>query len=166
VEPRLGFARDARRAVVTGTVILLHVLTAFVFGAGYVGTNVLTEVARRTDDVVFRRHALRLSGVFDRWLNQTGGTFAGITGLLAIFVFGYSVQVPWVLGSILLYVAIVGNGILFWGRVGRNVDRALAAGEEERVTLLLRSSRNVAVSRVENIGFVVLIALMVLRPGS
>lgn len=88
-----------------------------------------------------------------------------ITGGLAIFVFSYSLLTPWVLAAIVLYVVIVGTGIFFWGRIGREVERALKAGDDARVNGLLLSPRNVAVSRVENVLFVTLIALMVLRPG-
>jgi len=40
------------------------------------------------------------------------------------------------------------------------------AGDQARVLAFLRSPRNIAVSRSENVPFVVLMALMVLRPGS
>jgi len=154
--PRIG---DLARLV-----LLLHVLAAFVYGAGYIGTNVLTEFARRTDDPILRRHALHSSGVIDR-LTVTGGTAAGITGILAVFTFAYSLLTPWILAAIALYVIIVATGILFWGRVGREIDRALTAGDEAQVNALLHSPRNVAISRAENILFAALIALMVLRPG-
>lgn len=88
-----------------------------------------------------------------------------ITGGIAIFVFGYSLLTPWVLASIVLYVVIVGTGIFFWGHIGREVERALKAGDDARVHGLLLSPRNVAISRVENVLFVTLVALMVLRPG-
>jgi uncharacterized membrane protein len=129
-----------------------------------VGTNVLTEFARRTDQSDLRRYALHFSGVLDR-LNVVGGSLAGITGALAIFVFGYSLLTPWVFAAIVIYVVIVGTGIFYWGRVGGEIDRALRAGEDARVDALLLSSRNVAISRAENTLFVTLIALMVLRPG-
>ena len=154
--PRIG---DLARLV-----LLLHVLAAFVYGAGYIGTNVLTEFARRTDDTVLRRHALHFSGVLDR-LNVTGGGLVAVTGVFAVFAFGYSLLTPWVLAAIALYVVIVGTGIFFWGRVGREIDRALTAGEDAQVNALLLSPLNVAISRAENILFVTLIALMVLRPG-
>ena len=141
-------------------------MAAFAYGAGYIGTNVLTELARRTNDPVVRRHALHFSGVFDRRLNVAGGTLAGITGVLAVFVFGYSLLTPWILAAIVIYVAIVGTGIFFWGRVGREIDRATIAGEDARVNALLRSPLNVAVSRAENILFITLVALMVIRPGA
>jgi uncharacterized membrane protein len=124
----------------------------------------LTEFARRTDQSDLRRYALHFSGVLDR-LNVVGGSLAGITGALAVFVFGYSPLTPWVLAAIVLYVMIVGTGIIFWGRIGREVERALKAGDDALVNGLLGSPRNVAVSRVENVLFVTLIALMVLRPG-
>lgn len=144
--------------------LLLHVLASFIYGAGYIGTNLLTESARRTDDSTLRGHALQFSGILDR-LNMIGGTFAGITGILAAFVFGYSLLTPWVLAAIVIYVVIVGTGILFWGRVGREIGRAASAGDEASAIALLRSPRNVAVSRAENVLFVTLISLMVLRPG-
>jgi len=65
-----------------------------------------------------------------------------------------------------IYVVIVGTGIFFWGRVGREIDRATTAGEDARVNALLRSPLNVAVSRAENTLFITLIALMVIRPGA
>jgi len=145
-------------------VVLLHVLAAFVYGAGYIGTNVLTEFARQTDDAVLRRQALHSSGVIDR-LTATGGTAAGVTGVIAVFAFGYSLLTPWVLAAIALYVVIVATGIFFWGRIGREIDQALTAGDDGRVTALLHSPLNIAISRGENILFVVLITLMVLRPG-
>ena len=124
----------------------------------------MTEFARRTDQSDLRRYALHFSGVLDR-LNVVGGSLAGITGALAVFAFGYSLLTPWVLAAIVLYVVIVGTGIFFWGRIGREVEKALKTGDDERVSGLLLSPRNVAVSRVENVLFVSLIALMVLRPG-
>lgn len=94
-----------------------------------------------------------------------GGSLAGITGVLTLIVFGYSLLTPWLLASIVPYVVIVGTGILFWGRVGRAIDQATEVGDEARVSALLRSSRNVAISRAENVLFVALITLMVARPS-
>ena len=148
----------------TQAVLLLHILAAFAYGAGYVGTNVLTEQARRTDDSEFRRYALKFSGVLDRF-NVVGGTLAGITGIAAVFVFGFSLLTPWVLAAIAIYVVIVATGILFWGRVGRAIDAAIGAGDEATAIALLRSPRQIAVSRAENILFLILVSLMVLRPG-
>ena len=145
-------------------VLLLHVLAALVYGAGYVGTNLLTEQARRTNSSEQRRYALHFPGVLDR-LNMLGGTFAGITGIAAVFAVGYSIVAPWVLSSIVLYAVIVGTGIFFWGPIGRSIDGAMRAGDEVGATAILRSPRNIAVSRGENVLFLALVTLMVLRPG-
>jgi len=146
-------------------VLLLHVIAAFAYVAGYVATNVLTELARRTDDPSFRREALRFSTRFDRLLNAPGGTLVGLTGIAAAVVFGYSLTSGWVLVTIVLFALIVATGIFFWARVGGRVDRAAAAGDDAAVVRELRLPRNVAVSRVENLALLTIIVLMVLRPS-
>ena len=145
-------------------VLLLHVLAAFAYVAGYVATNVLTELARRTDDPAFRKEALRFSTRFDRLLNVPGGMLVAITGIATALVFGYSLLSSWVLVASILYVLIVVTGIFFWGRVGREVDRAAAAGDDAAVQRELRRPRNVAISRLENLVLLTIIVFMVLRP--
>ena len=125
----------------------------------------MTELARRVTDPVELRHVLHFSNALDK-LNQFGGAAAGITGIVATFAFGYSLLTPWVLAAIVLYVVIVGVGIVFWGRVGRETDRAMRAGDVSKASTILRSPRNIAASRLENALFVVLVSLMVLRPGT
>jgi uncharacterized membrane protein len=151
--------------LVKPVVVLLHVLAAFAYVAGYVATNILTELARRTDDPTFRRDALRFSTRFDQLLNAPGGTLVGITGIATALVFGYSLLTGWVLVTIILYALLVVTGIFFWGRVGRGIDRAAAAGDDAAVVRELRRPRNVAVSRVENLVLLTIIVLMVLRPS-
>lgn len=55
-------------------------------------------------------------------LNVTGGTLAGITSIVAMFIFGYSLLTAWTLAAIVIYVVIVGTGILLWARVGREIE--------------------------------------------
>ena len=145
-------------------VLLLHVLAAFAYVAGYVATNVLTEFARRTNDASFRREALRFSTRFDRLLNAPGGTLVALTGIAAALVYGYSLTSGWVLAAIVLYALVVATGIFFWSRVGRDIDRMAASGDDAAVQRELRRPRNVAVSRVENLVLLAIIVLMVLRP--
>jgi hypothetical protein len=145
--------------------VMAHVLAAFWWIAGYVGTNLCTEIARRstTDDEC--RSALLISNRIDRSLNQMGGTFAGLTGLVALVVFGYSVTTPWVALSIALFALVVVGGAVFWRRFGMGIDAAVAAGDWETVRRRLRAPRIVGYSRVENLFVLAIIALMVLRPG-
>ena len=146
-------------------ILLLHVLAAFAYVSGYVATNVLTELARRTDDPNFRRESLRFSSRFDRLLNVPGGGLVAITGIATALAFGYSLQSGWVLVAIVLYAGIVVTGIFFWGRVGREIDRAAAAGDDAAVQRELGRPRNVAISRLENLVLIAIVVLMVLRPA-
>jgi uncharacterized membrane protein len=154
------------RMEVPRLVVLLHVLAAFAWVAGYTATNLLTEFARRSDDAPTRRQALAFSSRFDRLLNAPGGGAVAITGLLAAWAFGYSLLTPWLLASIALYLAILALGIIYWARFGKRVDTALASSDESAVTAILREPRSVLVSRGENLMLVIIVVLMVLRPGS
>jgi uncharacterized membrane protein len=147
-------------------VLLAHVLSAFWWIAGYVGTNVCTEMARRstTDDDC--RAALRISDRIDVVANRTGGTAVGVTGLVALPLSGYSVTSPWVLASIVLFAFVVFGGIFYWGRFGSQVGEAAAAGDWPTVRRALSEPRIVVYSRIENVAVLAIIILMVLRPGS
>jgi uncharacterized membrane protein len=144
--------------------VLAHVLAAFWFVAGYVGTNLCTEMARRsaTDDDC--RAAILVSGRLDRWANRTGGTFVGITGLLLPVLYGPGLTTPWVLISIVLFAMVVLGGALFWERFGANVESASAAGDWSGVRNALNAPRIVAYGRLENLAVVAIIVLMVLQP--
>jgi len=145
--------------------VLIHVLAAFWYVAGYVGTNLCSELARRaaTDDEC--RTALLFSNRFDRWLNAPGGMATSLTGLAAVWVFGYALTTPWVALAIALFAGIVLVGIFYWGRFGRRVDSAVAAGDWPGVRALLTEPRIVLLSRLENIAVLAIVVLMVLRPA-
>ena len=145
--------------------VLAHVLAAFWFVAGYVGTNLCTEMARRstTDDDC--RSAVLVSGRLDRWANRTGGTVVGITGLLLPLLYGPGLTTPWVLTSIALFAVVVFGGALFWERFGAEVESASVAGDWTRVRNALNQPRIIAYGRLENVAVVVIIVLMVLQPG-
>jgi hypothetical protein len=146
-------------------VVLAHVLAAFWYVAGYVGTNLCTEMARRstTDDDC--RAAILVSGRLDRWANRTGGTAVGFTGLLTLAVFGYNPATPWILASIVLFAAVVFGGIFIWHRFGGGVEAAAAAGDWTGVRRALNAHWAVVYGRIENLAVLAIIGLMVLRPG-
>jgi uncharacterized membrane protein len=146
-------------------VVLAHVLAAFWWVAGYVGTNLCTEIARRSTTDEDCRGALAISDRIDVVANRTGGTAVGLTGLLAIPVFGYSLTTPWVLATIVLFAVVVFGGIFFWARFGGQVGAAATAGDWPGVRRSLNEPRILVYSRVENVFVVAIIALMVLRPG-
>ena len=147
-------------------VLLAHVLAAFWWIAGYVGTNLCTEIARRSTTDEECRSALLISNRLDRSLNQMGGTFAGLTGLLALVIFGYSPTTPWIAASIVLFLLVIVGGAVFWRRFGLGVDAAVAADDWETVRRRLRDRTIVGFSRLENFIVLAIIVLMVVRPGS
>ena len=149
----------------TRLIALIHVGTAFLFVAGYVGANVLTEVARRTDDPALLGSALWFSGRFDRWLLIPFGTGTSLAGLALVALIGYAWTTPWVVASIVIYAVIMGLGIFVWGARGRRIETAHAAGDSGETWRLLREPRYYVLARVENLALVILVALMVLRPG-
>jgi hypothetical protein len=146
-------------------VILAHILAAFWYVAGYVGTNLCTEMARRstTDDDC--RAALMVSDRLDLWANRRGGTAVGLTGLLALWVFGYSLTTPWILATIVLFAGVVIFGIFFWERLAAGVGEAAKAHDWASVRRELSAPRVFVTGRVENLVVIVIITLMVLRPG-
>jgi uncharacterized membrane protein len=146
-------------------VVLAHVLAAFWWVAGYVGTNVCTEMARRstTDDEC--RAALRVSDRLDVVANRTGGTAVGLTGIIALIVFGYRLTTAWVIVSIVLFALVVLGGITFWTRFGGHIGAAAAADDWPSVRAGLNERRVVAYARLENLAVVAIIILMVWRPA-
>jgi uncharacterized membrane protein len=145
--------------------VLAHVLAAFWFVAGYIGTNLCTELARRARSDQERRSALLVSGRFDRWLNAPGGMAVSLSGIVALWVFGYSVMTPWVAVSAMLMAGVVGLGIFYWSRFGRRVESAITAGDWAGVRRLLTEPRIVLLSRVENAAVLAIVVSMVLRPA-
>jgi uncharacterized membrane protein len=144
---------------------LAHVLSAFWYAAGYVGTNLCTEMARRstTDDEC--RSAILISGRLDRWANRTGGTAVGLTGLALVAVSGRSFSTPWILVSIVLFGAVVLAGIVLWARFGGGVEAAASSGDWAGVRRALNAPQAIAYGRIENVAVLTIVVLMVLQPG-
>ena len=145
--------------------VVAHVLAAFWFVAGYVGTNALTEIARRATTHEARVAALALSDQFDRWLYQRGGTAVLLTGAVAWWVFGYPLTTPWIIASIALIVGIALVTGLYWRGYGQRVNEAIAAGDAAATGAILTDPKAVLLSRLENLAVLAIIVLMVLRPG-
>lgn len=142
-----------------------HLLAVFAFVSGYVGTNVLTEIARRAGSLEERRAALAMSGRFDLWLYRRGGTAVIVSGPIMLWAFGYPITAPWVLASTALFLLFPVLGGLYWAKRGEAIDAAVMRGDDATAAALLRAPRSVALSRLENVALVVIIVLMVYRPG-
>jgi uncharacterized membrane protein len=145
--------------------ILVHVLAAFWYVAGYIGTNLCTELARRARSDEECRAALNFSSRFDRVLNAPGGMAVGLSGLAGVWVLGYTLTTPWIALAVVLFAGIVLLGIFYWSTFGRRVASAMAADDWAGVRRLLTEPRIVLLSRLENVTVVVIVVLMVLRPA-
>jgi uncharacterized membrane protein len=143
----------------------VHIVSALLFVAGYVATNLLTEFARRDRDPVFRRTVLRLSTMFDRRLNAPFGTITAVAGIAAAVAYGYSFFSSWIAYSTVLLIAIIILGGTFWAPRGRRLESALASDDWPGVDAVLLDPRSILMSRVENLLMLAIITLMVFRPG-
>jgi len=148
-----------------GLVALVHVGAAFLFVAGYVATNALTEMARRSADETTIRSAVGFSGWFDRRLLIPFSMLAGLAGAVLVPLRGYPWTAAWIIVSAVLFAAVALIGILVWGPRGGRVEAALSAGRLDEVRALLRETRFVVLARVENATVALIVVLMVLRPG-
>jgi uncharacterized membrane protein len=152
---------DPARAILA----VIHVGSGFVFAAGYIATNLLTELARRTVEPDRLRLLLEMSDVFDARLSRIGGTFVALSGLVLVPALGHRFDEPWIVGSIVAYLLVMLLGIIYWGRRGRFVGAARECGDLDRVHTLLVERRSIVVSRLENALVVTIVVLMVLRPA-
>ena len=146
-------------------VLFLHLLAVVVFMAGYIATNACTEFARHATNDDDRRAALAFSNRFDRLGAQYGGTGVIVTGIAAFLAYGYQVSAPWLIASSALFVGLPLLGILYWAPLARSIDAAEARGDGDEAQRLLTRPGTVALSRIENVAVVAIIALMVFRPG-
>jgi uncharacterized membrane protein len=146
-------------------IALGHVLAAMLFVAGYAGTAVATELARRSSDGASLRTLLAASGRFDGWFLIPGATLVGPLGLVLTAVNGYAWTSAWVVGSVAGWLFISALGPTIWRSMGLRVGRALDAGDDQAARNILNEPRHRALSQVQHLVLAVVVALMVLRPG-
>jgi hypothetical protein len=146
-------------------VVLAHVLAAFWYVAGYVGTEPLHEMGPPLDE---RRRLPRGDPRFRpaRPLGDSVGGTCGrpspgssrlgssATALPRPGSWRRSCSSPPCLG-----------GIFFWQRFGGGVEAAAAAGDWTGVRRALNAHWAVVYGRIENLAVLAIIGLMVLRPG-
>ena len=74
-------------------------------------------------------------------------------------------SLPWVVASTALFVLFPVLGGLYWAPIGERIDAAIARGDDAAAAAMLTAPRTVAVSRLEDVALVVIVVLMVFRPG-
>jgi uncharacterized membrane protein len=153
-------------------VVLLHVLTAFVFVAGLIGRDVTLARARRSDDLSEVPMLVPLAGRFEALMIRPGSFAVLIAGLLAAWAQGRPLAGDgngWLLLSLILFLSLIPVIPLVFLPRGRVFERALEdAVARDTVTPELRTAfrdRAVAIARWYELGVIaVVIALMVTKP--
>ena len=143
--------------------LFVHVVAAIFLLGGVIGGNILGEKARRAPDLERRRDVVALAAPFEL-MTTVAVPVTVVSGLVTLWLFGYSVTDFWVLTTGAVIVVIVMIQVLFWNKVGPQVHDALGRGDDATALRLMRDPRAVRIGRLEvALGFVI-VALMVFRP--
>jgi uncharacterized membrane protein len=151
--------------VVRPILALIHVGSALLYVTGFASAKTLTGLAIAEADPTKRRWILGLGDKFDFRFQILGGSLVGLSGIPLALASGYSLTQGWVLASIVLYAIVVFIGAGVWRRRSATVREALDAGDDDRVRALLTEPRARLLGWIELALVVVIVVLMVLRPG-
>jgi uncharacterized membrane protein len=144
---------------------LIHVGSALLYVTGFASAKTLTGLAIAEADPTRRRWILGLGDKFDFRFQILGGTLVGLSGIPLALASGYSLTQAWVLASMVLCAIVVFIGAGVWRRRSATVREALDAGDDARVLSLLTEPRARLLGWLELALVIVIVVLMVLRPG-
>lgn len=145
--------------------VLVHVLSSIIgIGPTYFG-HILFRKSQRVGEL---RKSLELFQVLN-YFPKTGGTLAVLTGLLLVWLDGWKFASLWIIGSLVLYVAIQIVAVGMLGPVGGKLMQALSSPElkaeqalpPDAAKLLAKASGLFYVASALGI---VLFAFMILKP--
>jgi hypothetical protein len=162
--------------MVSGMVVVLHVLTVFWLVGGIVGRDVTYRYAARSTDLGKLRAFIELGGQFELRMVRPATLVVLLAGLAAAWVRGWPIlgflqgaQQNWVLVSLLVYLSIV--PVIIWVFVPRGkvfrvaLEDAIAQGTvTPRLTAALRDPAVEAARTYELVMIATLTLLMVTRP--
>lgn len=148
----------------TQLALFVHVVSAMVLLAGVLGGNIVGAMARRAPGIDERRAIVKLGLPFER-MTTAAVPLTVATGLVTLVVFGYRITDLWVLATGAVNVVIIAFQVLFWNKVGPQVQDALERGDDRAAVALMRDPRAVTIGRTEVGLTFVIVALMVFRPG-
>ena len=144
-------------------VLFIHVASAIVLVGGSVASNVLGGLARRAGDLERRRTLVAAGAPFSR-MTTIAVPVTTVTGLITLYLFGYSVTELWVLGTGAVILVLAAIQILYWNKVAPQIHEALNSGDDDTAVTLMRDPKGIAFGRLEvGLGFLI-VALMVIRP--
>lgn len=162
--------------MLSGLIVVVHVLTVLWLVSGIVGRDVAYGRAARTDDLARLRWLVELGGYFERTFVRPATFIVLVTGLAATWARGWPVLgflqgagVQWPLAALLVYLSIIPVIVFVFlprGRVFRRAfDAAVAAGQVSPELRAALRDPAVRVGRIyEMLMIAVLVLLMVMRP--
>lgn len=154
-----------RMEIIRPILALVHVGSSFLYITGYASTKMLARLALAQPDPTRRRLIMGLGDKFDFRFQIVGAALVGPSGFFLAVVNGYTRAQAWVPLSIIVWSAISFIGAGFWRRRSMAVRAAQDAGDEARVVGLLTDPRARLLSWIELALIVMVVVLMVLRPG-
>lgn len=152
-------------------ILALHLLAAFALVASMVGFWVVVVAARTAARPSGVAGALRLSLPLVI-LNGIGAIGTLVLGIwLALSLDGYEIWDGWIIASILLWVlsgAAGGRAGREYGQVAEQAARLAGAGDapDDGLAAAMRSPRAAALLALSSVAAIVILVLMVWKPGA
>jgi hypothetical protein len=150
--------------------LVLHIFAAIWLSAGAFASAVVRSQGRKASSLAERVMAMRIGSRLATVFSMPGGIAVGIFGFGLLHPMGYGFAPGWVKVSIVLWLALLLNGIFFLRPYGRKLlaagEASLAAGAptaELQALLAAGRSRGIAL-HLNLLGIVVLVLLMTLKP--
>jgi uncharacterized membrane protein len=150
--------------------LVLHVLSVIWLASGGFAGAVVRAQNRKAKSLPERVMAIRIANRLAAVYSLPGGILAGISGFGLLHPLGYGFAPGWVKISIVLWLAMLANGIFFLMPFGKKMlaagEASLAAGAptpELQALVASAKSRGIA-SDLNLVGIVVLVLLMILKP--
>lgn len=142
--------------------LLVHVLSAILgMGPGFVLIYVVTKATNLTE----LRHAYSIRTRLHNFI-MVGGSLLILTGLTMGFLRPYLFGMGWYVTSLILFLIALGFGPLILSPLSKPIKKLLknATGEEISEEYHRMSRKLFFYERIENVIFLIIIVLMVLKP--
>ncbi len=151
--------------------LLIHILSALWLAAGAFASTVVRAQIKRAAELRERSSVMRVGQRLSTVFGIPGAIAAGLSGFYLVTARGFKFSTPWVTASVIVYaIAMVNYFIIILPRLramGRAMDASLAAGKPSAELQRLAGSMKLIgiLGDVNLLLIVVLVALMVLKPG-
>ena len=143
---------------------LVHVLAAMTWVGGGIMLTGLSWRVERSDDETLRMQFARASSL--------AGPIAGTSAMIVLIAGSvmvamndaWTVSQTWIWLALVLFFVSMGIGAGYYGRVGKRIEAAVAAGDAPQVDRLGRQM--LRVSLIDLAVVITVVGLMVFKPGA